>query len=85
MLLNFSCVYFFPLVDVEAVILQFLLQNIRDVDVNMDDLLLTFLLHINIWLNPLKQVQCFLLQDITMEWPFSNCTGQVTANRSIEM
>lgn len=57
MLLNFCCIYFFPLVDVEAVILQFLLQNIRDVDVNMDDLLLAFLLHVNIWLNPLKQVQ----------------------------
>lgn len=49
--------YLLPLVDVKAVILQFLLQDIRNVDVNMDDLLLTFPLHIHIWLNPLKQTR----------------------------
>lgn len=49
--------YLFPLVDVETVILQFLLQDIRDANVNMDDLLLTFPLDINIWLNPLKETQ----------------------------
>lgn len=49
--------YLFPLVDVKAVVLQFLLQDIRDADVNMDDLLLAFPLNINIRLNPLKQAQ----------------------------
>lgn len=47
--------YLLPLVDVKAVILQFLLQNFGDADVNMDDLLLTFPFNINVWLNPLKQ------------------------------
>lgn len=47
--------YLLPLVDVKAVILQFLLQNIRDVDVNMDDLLLALSLNVNFRLNLLKQ------------------------------
>lgn len=50
--------YLFPLIDVKAVILQFLLQNIGDVNVNVDDLLLTFPLNINVWLNPLKETRC---------------------------
>lgn len=49
--------YLLPLVDVKAVILQFLLQNIWDVDVDMDNLLLTFPLNSNVWLNPLKQTR----------------------------
>lgn len=48
--------YLLPLVDVKTVILQFLLENIGDVDVNMDDLILTFPLNGNVWLNPLKQI-----------------------------
>lgn len=51
------CVYLLPFVDVKAVILQLLLQRIRDVDVNVDDLLLTFPFNINVWLNPLKQTR----------------------------
>lgn len=47
--------YLLPFVDIEAVILQFLLQNIGDADVNMDDLLLTFPFNVNVWLNPLKE------------------------------
>lgn len=43
-----------PLVDVKAVILQFLLQNFRNVDVHMDCLLLAFPLNIDVRLNPLK-------------------------------
>lgn len=43
-----------PLVDVKAVILQFLLQNFRNVDVHMDRLLLAFPFNINVRLNPLK-------------------------------
>lgn len=47
--------YLLPLVDVKAIILQFLLQNIWEADVNMHNLLLTFPLDINVWFNPLKQ------------------------------
>lgn len=47
--------YLLPLVDVEAVVLQLLLQNIWDVDVNMDDLLLTFPLNTDVRFNPLEQ------------------------------
>lgn len=47
--------YLLPLVDIKAVVLQLLLQNIWDVDVNMDDLLLTFPLNIDVRFNPLEQ------------------------------
>lgn len=53
----YICMYLLPLVDVKAVILQFLLQNIWDVDVNMDDLLLALPLHVNVRLNLLKRAQ----------------------------
>ena len=49
--------YLFPLVDVEAVILQFLLQNIRNADVDKDNLLLTFPFDINVWFYSLKQAR----------------------------
>lgn len=47
--------YLLPFVDIEAVVLQFLLEDIRDVNVNMDNLVLTFPLNVCVWLNPLKQ------------------------------
>jgi len=50
--------YLLPLVDVEAVVLQFLLQGIGDADVNVDDLLFTFPFDINVGLNPLKYTKC---------------------------
>lgn len=53
-MLKIGCMYLLPLVDVKAVVLQLLLQNIWDVDVNMDDLLLTFPLYINVRFNPLE-------------------------------
>ncbi|TNN55696.1 hypothetical protein EYF80_034061 [Liparis tanakae] len=53
-LLGIGGVYLLPLVDVEAVVLQFLLQGIGDADVNVDDLLFTFPFDINVGLNPLK-------------------------------
>lgn len=46
--------YLLPLVDVKAVVFQFLLQNIRDADVHMDHLLLAFPLHVNFRLDPLN-------------------------------
>lgn len=49
------CKYLLPLVDVKAIILQFLLQNIWEADVNMHNLLLTLPLNIKVWFNPLKQ------------------------------
>lgn len=51
---NIWWLYLLSLVDIEAVIFKFLLQNIGDADVNMDDLLLTFPFNVNVWLNPLK-------------------------------
>lgn len=58
LLLNSCCMYLFPLVDVKTIILQFLLQNIWEVDVNMDNLLLTFPLYIDVWFNPLEESTC---------------------------
>lgn len=47
--------YLLPFVDIEAVVLEFLLEDIWDVNVNMDNLVLTFPLYVCVWLNPLKQ------------------------------
>lgn len=49
--------YLLPLVDVKAVILQFLLKDIGNVNVNVDNLLLTFPFNINVRLNPLKETR----------------------------
>lgn len=43
-----------PLVDVEAVVLEFLLKDFRDVDVHVHRLLLALPLDVNVWLDPLK-------------------------------
>lgn len=47
--------YLLPFVDIETVVLQFLLQDIWDVNINVDDLLLAFPLNVCVRLNPLKQ------------------------------
>lgn len=47
--------YLLPFVDIEAVVLEFLLEDIWDVNVNMDNLVFTFPLYVCVWLNPLKQ------------------------------
>lgn len=47
--------YLLPFVDIEAVVLKFLLEDIWDVNINMDNPVLTFPLNVCVWLNPLKQ------------------------------
>lgn len=60
--------YLLPFVDIETVVLQFLLQDIWDVNINVDDLLLTFPLNVCVWLNPLKQggnkILGYIVQDV---------------------
>lgn len=46
-----------PLVDVEAVVLKFLLEDFRDVDVHVHRLLLALPLDANVRLDPLKYPQ----------------------------
>lgn len=46
-----------PLVDVEAVVLKFLLEDFRDVDVHVHSLLLALPLDVNVRLDPLKYPQ----------------------------